>query len=206
VPGAFMSMLGVSFLSEIVNKTKIEEPGVILNHLRSEVIRTLKQKGVSGEQKDGMDLSFIRLRTDKLELEYAGANNSLYIVSRTEPLVLSGDTKIKSLQLEEGDEWALYEVKPDKMPIAIYDKMDAFRTHRLRLNKGDKIYMFSDGFVDQFGGPKGKKFKSKPFKRLLLKHASLKMEEQKLILDQSIMAWMQGYHQVDDITLMGLEV
>jgi len=206
VPGAFMSMLGVSFLREIVNKSNIKEPNKILNNLRNEVIRTLKQKGISGESKDGMDMSFIRIDFDNLVLDFSGANNPLYIISQSEPEVLTSNSKVKSLQLDESDTWTLYEVKPDKMPIAIYEKMNEFQNNRLQLHKHDRIYMFSDGFVDQFGGPKEKKFMSKPFKRLLLEHSSLSMQEQKDLLDQTIISWMKDTNQVDDISIMGVEV
>jgi serine phosphatase RsbU (regulator of sigma subunit) len=206
VPGAFMSMLGVSFLREIVNKSNIKEPNKILDNLRNEVIRTLKQKGISGESKDGMDMSFIRIDFDNLVLDFSGANNPLYIISQSEPKVLTPNSKVKSLQLDESDTWTLYEVKPDKMPIAIYEKMNEFQNNRLQLHKHDRIYMFSDGFVDQFGGPKEKKFMSKPFKRLLLEHASLNMQEQKDLLDQTIISWMKETNQVDDISIMGVEI
>ena len=132
-------------------------------------------------------------------------NNHLSI-SKTRPKELTNKASIKEMKLHENDEWTLYEVKPDKMPIAIYEKMNDFNNHRFQLQKGDRIYMFSDGYVDQFGGPKGKKFLSKPFKRLLLKHPRLEMEEQKIILDQTIMAWMETSHQIDDISIMGIEI
>ena len=92
------------------------------------------------------------------------------------------------------------------MPIAIYEKMSGFSNHRFQLHKEDRIYMFSDGFVDQFGGPKGKKFKSKPFKRLLLEHTHISINEQNKILDQTIMSWMESHSQIDDISIIGIEV
>jgi len=206
VPGAFMSMLGVSFLREIVNKSNITQPNEILNHLRAEVVRTLKQKGISGEQKDGMDLSFIRIDFQTLQLDFSGANNPLYIISQTEPIILSEQTKVKSLKLENDNGWTLYEIKPDKMPIAIYEKMNDFQNNQIQLHSRDRVYMFSDGFVDQFGGPKGKKFMSKPFKRLLLEQANLDLSKQKEILNQTIISWMKETNQVDDISVMGVEV
>ena len=206
VPGAFMSMLGISFLREIVNKSQITEPNEILNSLRVEVVRTLKQKGVSGEQKDGMDLSFIQIDFDSLEVNFSGANNPLYIISKSEPKTLSDNTKVKMLKLKDEDEWGLYEIKPDKMPIAIYEKMNAFQNNRIQLQKNDRLYLFSDGYVDQFGGPKGKKFMSKPFKRLLLSNVHLDMQEQKSVLEQALNSWMGEVEQVDDISIMGVKL
>jgi len=206
VPGAFMSMLGVSFLRDIVNKSNIYQPDKILNQLRKDIIRTLKQKGVSGEQKDGMDMAFIRLDFQSLQLEFSGANNPLVIISKTKPEVLSENTIIKEMRLEDNDDWGLYEVKPDKMPISIYEKMNDFSNHRFQLHKEDRVYMFSDGFLDQFGGPKGKKFKSKPFKRLLLEHTHLSISDQEQLLNQTIISWMEFQHQVDDISVIGIQV
>ena len=206
VPGAFMSMLGISFLREIVNKSLITQPNEILNNLRGQVVRTLKQKGVSGEQKDGMDLSFIQIDFDSLEVNFSGANNPLYIISKTEPNLLSQNTKMKLLKLNDTDEWGLYEIKPDKMPIAIYEKMNDFQNNRIQLQKNDRLYLFSDGYVDQFGGPKGKKFMSKPFKRLLLKLVHLGMQEQKSELEKELSIWMEKTQQVDDISVMGVEI
>ncbi|RLD55788.1 MAG: hypothetical protein DRJ01_16165 [Bacteroidetes bacterium] len=156
VPGAFMSMLGVSFLREVVQKKQITNSGEILNKLRTEVIKALKQKGELGEQKDGMDIAIISINHENNIVQFSGANNPLYILTNREL------TDFKPLEGFEN----FYEIKPDKMPIAIYEKMDNFTTHEIQLEKGDILYMFSDGYADQFGGPKGKKFKYKPFKRL----------------------------------------
>ncbi|RLD46510.1 MAG: hypothetical protein DRI94_14705 [Bacteroidetes bacterium] len=104
-------------------------------------------------------------------------------------------------------EFALYEVKPNKMPIAIYEKIDNFTTHEIKLKKGDQFYMFSDGFADQFGDPTpgGKKFKYKPFKRLLLENADKPMQEQLQILKTTFNNWAKGYEQIDDVTVLGIK-
>ena len=100
----------------------------------------------------------------------------------------------------------LYEVKPDKMPIAIYERMDKFTNHKIQLQEGDQLYLFSDGFADQFGGEKGKKFKYKPFKQLLLQNAGKPMPEQKAILEKTFDEWVRGYEQVDDVTVVGVKI
>lgn len=192
VPGAFMSMLGISFLNEIVSKDHIKTASDALNELRAYVVKSLQQKGVSGEQKDGMDLVFTAINLDTLELHFAGANNPLYHVRNGE----------------------LTEYKADKMPIAIYEDMKPFTNNVIQLQKGDSIYMSSDGYEDQFGGPKGKKFMSKQFKNTVLAMQDKSMKEQGAFLDQAIVDWMENYvdpvtkepyAQIDDILVMGIK-
>jgi serine phosphatase RsbU (regulator of sigma subunit) len=203
VPGAFMSMLGMSLLKEIVVKEYITEPSVILRKLRKEIINALQQKGVSGEQKDGMDMALISYNHDTKQLKYAGANNPLYIVSSRE--IQCETAEIKVVESENCSK-KLYEFKADKMPIAIYVKMDRFISHEITLEEGDIIYISSDGFPDQFGGPKGKKYKYKPFKQLLLDNSKNKMDGQKEILNSTIVNWMGNTtEQIDDICIMGLK-
>ncbi|MCD4833424.1 MAG: tetratricopeptide repeat protein [Bacteroidales bacterium] len=200
VPGAFMSMLGLSYLNEIINNEYITHPGVILRRLRKKVIRALQQKGELGEQRDGMDISLCSIDYDTLKLEFSGANNPVYILRNRnyEPIL--------NARILESDEYILYEIKGDKMPIAMYDKMDKFQIHEIQLQKGDCIYLFSDGYADQFGGPEGKKFKYKPFKKLLLSNCQKTMGEQQLILDKTLSIWQQKYEQVDDIVVVGIKI
>jgi len=208
VPGAFMSMLGVSFLNEIVRKTDITQANHVLNHLRLYIIDALKQKGISGEQKDGMDMSLCVINVKTLELQYAGANNPLYIVRGGQNP--QGLTKPEPLQNLEG----LEEIKGDKMPVAIYERMNDFTNHIIHLKTGDKIYMFSDGYADQFGGVKGKKFMYKPFKRLIAETSNLSIKEQGNHLEKVLSEWTEhkdfntgtSYEQTDDITVFGLEI
>jgi serine phosphatase RsbU (regulator of sigma subunit) len=184
VPGAFMSMLGMTFLNQVVNEMGETDPGKILDFLRESVIHALKQTGAEGENKDGMDMALFSFKKGDNKIKYAGANN---------PLVLIRDGEI-------------IEYKADKMPIAIYEKMDPFTTHEVEIQKGDCIYGFSDGYPDQFGGPKGKKFMSKKFKRMLSDIAPKPMKEQEEILNQRILDWMEegGTEQIDDITVVGV--
>jgi len=206
VPGAFMSMLGMSFLREIVEKEYITHPGIILKRLRKEIIRALKQKGTPGEQKDGMDMALIAIDHKKQTLQFAGANNPVYVVTNHK-LEIIGDAinPVKEFSIEDESN-TLYELKPDKMPIAIYEKMDKFNTIEIKYNQGDQVYLFSDGYADQFGGPKGKKFKYKALKNTILGNAHHSMSEQKTILEQTFIQWKNGYNQVDDVTLMGIKL
>ena len=185
VPGAFMSMLGISFLNEIVNKGDSTLPNDIMNNLRDNVVNSLHQTGEEGEQQDGMDLALCVIDNDKTKLWFAGAYNPLYLIRNNE----------------------LTEIKPDKMPIGIYkEKTDSFTNNEVPIQEGDAIYMFSDGYVDQFGGPKAKKFMSKNFKDLLLSIYNKTMEEQREILDTTIEDWKGDVEQIDDILVIGLRV
>jgi len=207
VPGAFMSMLGASFLREIVEKEYITHTGVILRKLRKEIIKALKQKGVSGEQKDGMDMAIISINHETNVVQFSGANNPLYIVKSGELKVKSEMADaVKEFEYDKISTFKLYELRPDKMPIAIYERMENFTTHEIQLKKGDCLYMFSDGFADQFGGEKGKKFKYKPFKKLIIDNCELTMAEQKQILEQTFSKWTYGYEQVDDVAVMGIRI
>lgn len=189
VPGGFMSMLGTSFLKEIVNERKITQPAEILNQLRDKVIDALKQKGIEGENKDGMDLALCSIKFDetsaKYEMSFAGANNPLWIVTH-------------NLQLME--------LKPDKMPIGYYFNQHPFSEQKLELNKGDMIFIFSDGFADQFGGQKGKKFKYKPFQEIVVNNAHLPVNEQLKALNDALDGWMGDLEQNDDITVIGIRI
>ena len=206
VPGAFMSMLGMSFLREIVEKEYITHPGIILKRLRKEIIKALKQRGIPGEQKDGMDMSLISINHKDGILQFAGANNPVYIVTDSElNLVDESKNPVKQFPEENGN-LKLFEIKPDKMPIAIYERMENFSTVTLKYKEGDRFYLFSDGYADQFGGPKGKKFKYKAFKRLILQTAVLSMNKQKETLEKTFVEWKNGYPQVDDVTVMGIEI
>ncbi|MFH2096686.1 MAG: SpoIIE family protein phosphatase, partial [Bacteroidota bacterium] len=146
VPGAFMSMLGVAFLNEIVKKDGVAMPDQILNRLREEIIQSLKQTGREGESKDGMDVAAFTLDAGARTIWFAGANNPLYMIRNGE----------------------IVETKGSRMPVAIHAVMEPFIRQEILLEKNDTFYVFSDGYADQFGGPKGKKFKYSTFKELLL--------------------------------------
>ncbi|OFX34503.1 MAG: hypothetical protein A2X08_10360 [Bacteroidetes bacterium GWA2_32_17] len=201
VPGAFMSLLGISFLREIVIKEYITHPAVILRKLRKEIINSLNQKDEFGEQKDGMDMALISVNLDTLEMQFAGANNPLYII-RAKVEDKAKEYREAPLTLTS----VLIELKGDKMPIAIYRRMDKFTNNKFQLHKGDQVYLFSDGFIDQFGGKKGKKFLCKQFKQLLLNNANKPMTEQCAVIEKTLNEWIGNNEQVDDITILGLKL
>jgi len=185
VPGAFMSMLGIAFLNEIVSKHDDLHSDMILNELRNHVIKSLHQTGEEGGSQDGMDVALYILDLEKMSLEYSGANNSL-ILFRDEELT---------------------EVKSDKMPIGIHMNADVpFTRHSLDIKKNDMIYTFSDGYPDQFGGPHQKKFMIKNFKKLLSEIHLLEMDVQKEKLTDSLNEWMSETEQVDDILVIGVRI
>ncbi|MCK5775430.1 MAG: SpoIIE family protein phosphatase [Bacteroidales bacterium] len=201
VPGAFMSMLGISFLKEIVEREKNSDPAFIMNHLRAAVISALQQDQAHAESKDGMDMSLVSIHLDTLQLQFAGANNPIYII----PKQARDDHGLKQTRIKTNDE-RLFEIKGDKMPIAIYDRMKDFETVNIQLKKGDRVYLFSDGYIDQFGGEKGKKFKSPAFKRMLLEHQTIPLNKSKVILEKTFEDWRGDEDQIDDVTLIGIEV
>ncbi len=185
VPGAFMSMLGHAFLEEIVNTREIENAAMILNLLRDEIINTLKQKGLTGEARDGMDISLCILDMKAGKLDYAGANNPLYIIR---------DSKMMKYQA-------------DRMPIGIhFISFTPFTNQTIEIKKDDYLYLFSDGYADQFGGPRGKKFMYKPFQDLLLRNHDKPMELQKEILDNTFEKWKGDRDQVDDVMVIGMKI
>jgi len=205
VPGAFMSMLGTSLLKEIVQKEYITLPGIILRRLRKGIIAALGQKGISGEQRDGMDMALVTIDHASRKIQYAGAYNPLYLMRRNEfPGPVIRDMVV--FEEEFDNNFKLYEIRAEKMPIAHFVRMDKFITHELDILEGDNYYLFTDGYADQFGGPMGKKFKYKPFKRLLLQNAHRPMEEQKKILNHTLDEWMGDIEQVDDICIIGLRM
>jgi ligand-binding sensor domain-containing protein/serine phosphatase RsbU (regulator of sigma subunit) len=191
VPGAFMSMMGVAFLNQIITEKGTTDPAQILNIMRQDVITSLQQKGGEGEQKDGMDMALYCIDKSNNTLTFAGANNPLYFFRNNE----------------------LQEIKGDKMPVAIHVRMDKFNNHIINLEKGDVFYVFSDGYADQFGGPKGKKFKYRQLKEILSENLESPMQKQKELLDAKIEEWMaykdesgRNYEQIDDIVLIGLRI
>ncbi|NOY37101.1 MAG: SpoIIE family protein phosphatase [Chlorobi bacterium] len=211
VPGAFMSLLGISFLNEIVNKSEISQPGLILDELRTHVMTSLKQRGEEGETKDGMDMAICVIDRDAMTLKYAGAYNPMYYVrplTNEEKKIISAG---KEPDFPRGsiydDKNVLIQISADKMPIGISAKdQQSFTTHELKLIPGHCIYLFSDGYVDQFGGEQNKKFMSRAFKRLILSIQDIPMKEQRKVLDQNLLEWMGANDQVDDIIVIGLKL
>ncbi|MBA7553956.1 hypothetical protein ES705_46562 [subsurface metagenome] len=185
VPGAFMSMLGVSILNEIANPDTITEAGKILDTLRDHLTTTLWQTGKEEDAKDGMDLALCIIDFKKNKLEFAGAYNPLILIRKGEIIVY----------------------KADRMPVGIHmAEMPAFTTYRISLKKDDSLYIYSDGYADQFGGPNDQKFKSLNFRNLLLEISHLPMKQQKNKLNETIEDWKGINEQVDDILVIGMKV
>jgi len=185
VPGALMSMLGISFLKEIVNYRGITESGQILNELRKEVKGALHQKGKRWEAKDGMDISLCVIDRKKSIIQYSGAYNNLYMI-------------------RDGE---LIEYLADLMPIGVFDLSDKdFISQNIQAIPGDLIYMFSDGYADQFGGPDRKKYKYIALKSFLLKIHKLPLPEQKQKLEKEFYDWKGTNPQIDDVIIVGMRI
>ncbi|MBN2890814.1 MAG: SpoIIE family protein phosphatase [Bacteroidales bacterium] len=204
IPGAFMSLLSISFLNEIVPNSKSLNAGEILDLLRHKIKTTLHQNSNTDGQKDGLDVSFCIIDHDSLSLEFAGANIPIYIVREKDNVL---DCKnIKNYKLFESENISLIEIKGDKQPVAIHIKEKPFANQKINLQKEDKLYMFSDGYSDQFGGKNNSKFMSRNFKKLLVEIYSESMDEQNKILHETLSKWQKNTEQVDDILVLGLKI
>ena len=186
VPGALMSVVGFNLLTQAVNEMNLTIPSDILKHLDYGVTKTLRQSGDGKGVKDGMDLSLCSINKNTNVLQYAGAFNALYYIS-------NGN---------------FYEVKADKFPIGVNidGKVDNYTNHTIPLQKGDCVYLFSDGYADQFGGPRGKKFKYNQLKQILHKMHLLPIDEQKQELANIFDSWKGDLEQVDDVVIIGVRV
>ncbi len=202
VPGAFMSLLGVTFLNEIINKTDVTHTDQVLNHLRDNVIKALNQEGKEEQKKDGMDMALIAYNTETGNIEFSGANNPLYLFRNNDKPALESERKF-----EEDEHVTMYEFKADRMPIGLHDHADIpFTKKEIQSEKNDMMYIFSDGFADQFGGEKGKKYTYKRFKHFLLSIHKKPMEEQKKLLRQEIIDWQGEEEQIDDHIIIGIRI
>lgn len=185
VPGAFMSIMGISFLNEIANNKEVQTAAEALNQLRHNVIVSLNQEGSETDTKDGMDISLCVFDFKKMMMQFSGAYNPLYMIR-------DGELSV---------------IKADRMPIGVHERDNKpFSNMEFSLHKGDLFYILSDGYIDQFGGPDGKKFMTGKFKQLLLEIYKLPMEEQKEVLWQTILDWRGEIEQVDDIIIIGIQV
>lgn len=180
VPGAMVSVVCNNGLNRSVREYGLTDPGEILNKTREIVIAEFEKS--EEEVKDGMDIALCSLEGNTLK--YAGANNPLWII-------------------RDGE---IIETKADKQPIGKFDELLPYKTHTFELQKGDSIYIFSDGYVDQFGGEKGKKFKAKAFRELLLSIQDSPMEEQRTIIDNAFENWRGNLEQIDDVCVIGVKV
>jgi serine phosphatase RsbU (regulator of sigma subunit) len=185
VPGALMSIMGMVFLDEIVNILGIVQPDLILNHLRQKIIHALCQKGNFGEASDGMDIALFTIDKDRNTLRYSGAFNHLLIIRNN----------------------TLTETKADRMSLA-YDKevSTPFTCHNTDISTNDSIYIYSDGYSDQFGWRNDKKYSLRRFKELLVNIQDVPMKGQKMLLENEFNNWKGDSQQTDDILVMGMQI
>ncbi|TAL60701.1 MAG: tetratricopeptide repeat protein [Bacteroidetes bacterium] len=180
VPGAFMCLLNISFLNEAINEKQIEHPNEIFNYVRKRLIQNISQDGAQ----DGMDGILVCFDKDNNSITYAAANNAPVLIGNNEP---------QHLDL-------------DKMPIGKGEKQDSFTIHPISFTQGDMLYLYTDGYADQFGGPKGKKFKYKQLEEKLLAINDKPMNEQKNILEKTFEEWKGNLEQVDDVLVIGIKI
>ncbi|MFZ5941178.1 MAG: triple tyrosine motif-containing protein [Bacteroidota bacterium] len=211
VPGAFMSMLGISFLDEIIIKSGVTDTNLILDSLREHVITSLKQSGKSiGEStKDGMDLSMVRIDSENHSFQFSGAYNPLYYVRELTAEEKATVARGEELETGRGDFYnathILFQLRADQMPIGISEKKMDFSATELP-NDNYTLYLFSDGYLDQFGGSEGKKFMSKNFKKLMLDIQAYPMAEQRKLMEKTLLEWMGHEPQIDDILVVGIRL
>lgn len=184
VPGAFMSLVGHNVLKDIIKNSKVTKPSEILDAMREGVINTMTVDETK-QAKDGMDMTLCAINYKKMELQFAAAFNPMFIVRKGE----------------------LIQHTANKFPIgAFIGEKTNFDNHTIKLEKGDQIFIFSDGYADQFGGPNGKKFMVGNFRKLLTQIAPLSSAEQREKLDETLLNWQGGQEQVDDVLVIGVKV
>ena len=180
VPGAFMSLLNIGFLNEAINDNGIEKPNEIFDYVRNRLITSVSKE----EQKDGFDGILICINVITKEITYAAANNKPILISNNQ----------------------IIEQKVDKMPVGKGERQEAFNLHHLNAKSGDVLYLYTDGYADQFGGPKGKKFKYRPLNELLLVNSNFDMSKQLDVLSKEFTSWRGDLEQVDDVCVMGIKL
>ncbi len=184
VPGAFMSLLNIGFLSEAIKEKNIEQPNEVLNFVRKRLIDSIGNDG----QQDGMDAILVCFDKTLNTISYSAANN--------EPILIS----INNLVSE------LVELPKDKMPVGKGENMNSFSLQTINFKTGDSLYLYTDGFADQFGGPKGKKFKYKQLNEMLLKNIDMSMADQYIEITNTLTNWKGDLDQVDDILIIGIRL
>jgi tetratricopeptide (TPR) repeat protein len=200
VPGAMVSVVCHNSLNRAVREFGLRDTGKILDKTRELVIETFEKS--EEDVKDGMDISLCALNTETNELSFSGANNPLYIISDDIAYYQSFETGKELIQNNK----ILTVFEADKQPIGKFENSTPFTTKKIRLKKGDTVYVFSDGYADQFGGEKGKKFKASQFKELLLSIQEETMENQRKIIDQAFENWKGNLEQIDDVCIIGVRL
>ncbi len=203
VPGAFMSIIGHTALNQAVNEHGKTKPSEILEQVNKILSETLRNSQKETDVKDGMDIALCSIDTDQMLLQYSGAFNPLWLIREG---IENSDLILEKRAISQLS--GLAEIKADKQPVGSYvnEGFNSFTNHEIKLEKGDTFYMFSDGYCDQFGGEKGKKFMPKQLKELLLGIQDKPMKEQKNILNERIEQWRGSLEQIDDILVIGIRV
>jgi serine phosphatase RsbU (regulator of sigma subunit) len=189
VPGAMVSVVCSNALNRAVIELELTDPGEILDKVTELVCGTFKKS--HNAVNDGMDISLCAFNLKTKEVKWAGANNPLWYVS---PLA------------DEQEGGVLSEITANKQPVGKNDYYKPFTTHHLKLKKGDVLYLFTDGYADQFGGPKGKKFKYKQLSDLLVSIYKKPINEQYYLLNRAFENWMGTHEQVDDVCIIGIRI
>ena len=211
VPGAFMSILGISFLDEIINKTGSTSTNEILNQLRTHVTESLKQlEGGDEETKDGMDMGILVVNHNTEQIEFSGAYNPCWVVRELtkaeKQKYTAGELELEKGSLTNGKH-LLVTIDADRMPIGVSSQMSkSFSMYSKKLVKGESYYLLTDGYSDQFGGERGRKYLKKNLKKFILEIQGIPMKQQKDLLEKNLVDWMGNNDQVDDILIMGIKV
>ncbi|MBO4244598.1 MAG: SpoIIE family protein phosphatase [Bacteroidales bacterium] len=210
IPGAVMSMLGTVTLSNIISSGKTNNAAQVLDQLRSKIIKLLHQRGIFGEAQDGMDISLCVYNEEKGTINYAGAYSYTYLARFGKPdqqtIETIDNTESRIIESEDGNSYLIC-FKPDRMPIGIHTKDNIpFRNIELKVLPGDILYMTSDGFCDQFGGPKNKKYYTANLEKLLLSVIPFTLDKQKEILSETFLDWKGINEQVDDVHIIGVKL
>ena len=185
VPGAFMSMIGTSLLNEFIIENNTEDTAEVLTKMRAQIIKSLDQKGLQGENKDGMDMALCKYDPKKGTVQYSGAYNPLIHISKNE----------------------INQLKGDSQPVGLHTgKKLPFTSKEIQVAKGDMLYIYSDGFPDQFGGEKGKKYLSGKFKKFLLSISDKPIDEQNTLIKAEFTNWIGDHEQIDDVCVMGVKI
>ncbi|MBN4081739.1 SpoIIE family protein phosphatase, partial [bacterium AH-315-C07] len=210
VPGSLVSMVGNSLLNQLIKENNIYKPSEILNQLHLGIRASLRQYGDKIKAKDGMDLALINFDKQKGTIQYAGANNSLILIPKNSTVLHNGqfeNSKYKIHESEDG-ETTLLQVKADIYGIGgeVLGQERNYENHEVNVSKGDCIYLCSDGYIDQFGGPKDKKFSSKRYRNLLCEIYKNDFATQKTLLREKTMEWRGSTEQIDDIAIIGIRI
>ena len=186
VSGAFMSIIGLKILDQSIQQSGINSPAEVLSYLNKEIYNTVNKHAGEGKDliRDGMDMAFCAINFDALTLNFAGANNPVYIVRNKE----------------------LHEIKGDRQPIGAYESHKPFINHLYQLEKGDMVYIFSDGYADQFGGLSSKKLKYSGFKKILIDMSGCPAKQQKEEITAAFDEWKGGQEQIDDVCVIGIRI